>query len=344
MDQKEPLVSIVISNWNSIDFLKNCLASLLQTNYKTFEIIFMDNASTDGAVEFIEETYSDDVRIRLIKKDENIGLTKLFNEGFTYTKGKYVVFMHSDTTVDPDWLKPLVSSMENDLNVGVAQGKLLSMEDDNTIFSVGCIPDYLGYPQKVIGRFEEDKGQYSSSFEIFNTLDSCMIVRRNVVEVVGLFDPMFKWFREEEDFCWRVRLRGYKIIYVPESVIWHKSSIIFSKNAVDATFNRFKNYLSMLLKNYGKKNLIKYFPIAFTMVLLRVFIGELIILRSPKQFFAGLKGIFWIFPNIGYIYNQRSFVQNTIRIVPDSEIEKLMLKPNISVYFGQLYFLKKLLS
>jgi GT2 family glycosyltransferase len=114
VSKNEPLVSILILNYNGLKYVDKCLASILRTNYSNFEIIFIDNASIDGSCEYVERRYGDNLHLKIIKNERNYGFAKGNNIGARYAKGDYLVFLNVDTEVEPDWLRELVRLMDSD--------------------------------------------------------------------------------------------------------------------------------------------------------------------------------------------------------------------------------------
>ena len=109
MQKKNPLVSVIILNFNGENYLERCLFSVLATKYPNFEVIFIDNASSDSSVKIVEKTFGNDERLRIFKSSQNIGFSGGNNLGFSYAKGDYIVFLNNDTIADPNWLTAIVS-------------------------------------------------------------------------------------------------------------------------------------------------------------------------------------------------------------------------------------------
>jgi len=191
-----PLVSVVILNYNGELFLKRCVNSVLNSRYPNLEVIFVDNASTDGSVKLTRNFFDHDERLQIVESNVNGGCAMGYNLGAVKANGKYVVFLHNDTKVSPDWLKELVNVMESNSTVGVAQSKLLIM-DSNKIFSAGGHFDHFGLCYKR-GFGEEDQGRYDKLDEVFFAQSPTMAVRSSALKEVGYFDPLF-FYHEDVD-------------------------------------------------------------------------------------------------------------------------------------------------
>lgn len=328
--EAKPLVSIVILNYNGKQFLEPCLKSVLATDYPSFEVVFVDNASNDGSIELVEKMFGLDPRLKIIRNNKNLGCAEGFNVGSRLAKGKYIAFLASDTEVDNNWLKDIVNAMESDPAIGVAQPKYLYVSDNREIidFAGGFLDPYgLTYPR---GQEEEDRDQYNEIEEIFYTTSSAMIIRKSLLDKLGLFDPSFYIYSEDVDYCWRVRLAGYKIIFVPKSKVyhlgkWERCASYHQSMRHTLTFHSYKNTIMTRLKNYGIRYLAKYFPpyIVF------LFSGSLY--ASLKDYSMGIqhfmlfmRALVWNLLNFKYIWKKRLEVQIVIRKLSDEEVfEKL---------------------
>jgi len=326
-----PLVSVIILNFNGKEFLERCLKSVLDTDYPHFEVIFVDNASTDGSVDFVKEKFGKNPHLKIIQNTENLGFDEGNNVGVRATSGAYIVFLNNDTEVNSQWLKELVKVMESDLGIGACQSKLLLLEDPTRFDCTGGLLDYYGFPYGK-GDFQKDEGQYDRLKEIFHAKGAAMTVRRKVLEEVGLFDPKFIFYYEEVDLCWRIHLRGYKVVFVPKSIVLHVGEKSTEKQPSPVkTFHATKNHMLILIKNYGCKKLLEYFPVIVFLRSAEVLL--LTIKRHPELSLAKIRAFIWILMNFKYIWQERIRVQSFIRRVPDKEIMKVMEKP----YFQRLY-------
>jgi GT2 family glycosyltransferase len=259
-NDKGPLVSIIILNYNGMKFADKCLTSVLNTRYHNFEVIFVDNASTDGSLEYAKKRFGKNRRLRFVVNKKNYGFAKGNNIGLRHAKGEYVVFLNIDTEVDPNWLTELVKVMDSDPTVGAAQSKLLTMDDQKRIDACGLTLTPYGFFAER-GSGEVDRGQYDSAVEIFAAKGAAMAVKREVLEKVGPFDEDYFIFAEEVDLCWRIWLAGYRVVLVPKSIVFH-----FGAGIVKMIWPQksppywYRNTLVTFLKNASTKNLLKMLP------------------------------------------------------------------------------------
>lgn len=321
-----PFISIIVVNYNGKKFLDECFTSIFNTKYNNFEIILVDNGSSDGSVEYIKEKYGKKGRkLKILALNENVGYAQGNNEGFKIAKGEYVVFLNNDIRVEENWLKELIDVLEKDKKIGAAQPKLL-LDDGIHIDATGCFIDYMGRVYQR-GVFEKDMGQYNFIDEVFYAKGAAIIVRRKVLEEVGLFDPSYFIYYEETDLCWKIWLNGYKVIYVPNSIIYHKGgATIGKKRSPEAMFHARKNHVATLIKNYELKNLIKYLtPLLIRMIM---YTAKLFIGKNSKVGKAYIRAIFWNLTHLKENLRKRAYVQNFIRKVSDKEIMSKMLSPH----------------
>lgn len=317
-----PLVSVIILNYNGREYLERCLKSVLNTAYTHFEVIFVDNASTDGSVNYVEKTFGS--HLRIICNDKNLGFAEGNNVGAKCSKGKYVVFLNNDTEVDRNWLKEIIKVMESDPAIAVAQSKLLLTYNRKKLDCAGVLIDYMGYAYRR-GAKEYDVGQYNEVAEVFGALGAAMAIRRDVLSMIGLFDPKFCFYYEETDFCWRVWLSGYKVVFVPTSIVYHAVGGTMKKTLSSSVvaFYMCKNHIAMLLKNYQFYNLVKFLPRYITLVCA---IATYFMLKGKiNRSVAYAKAIIWNILNFKYVWAERLKVQHLIRKMLDEEINKKLV-------------------
>lgn len=316
-----PLVSIVILNYNGRKFIERCLKSVLNTQYDNFEVIFIDNASTDESFELARNLLNSDRRSKITGNSRNLGFAQGNNIGFSLAKGKYIVFLSIDTEVDRRWLNELVIVMEGDAMIGAAQSKLMQLYNHNQVDSIGQYLDFLGYGYPV-----HDEGD-----EIFYAEGAAIIIRRSAGEESlindAIFDPDYFCYYEENDLCWRMRLHGYKIALVPRSLVYHaRASINLYSMPQHLVFHHAKNRIMTLIKNYDEINLLKYVPCLLVLEVARAII---LLKKNPRHSLAVLESFLWNIRNLKRTWEKRLVVQRVIRRNQDSQITRIMSKPNI---------------
>jgi len=261
-----PVVSIIILNYNGLSYVQACLASVLRSDHSSFEVVFVDNNSTDGSLEYARKNFGNDSRLKIVRNYENYGYAKGNNLGVNYADGKYLVFLNVDTAVEYDWLIELIEFLDSHSDVGIVQCKLKSMDDRTVLDCTGHFIDWFGIAF-VLGHGERDEGQYDSVNRIFAVSGAAFAVRRNVFEKLGGFDEDFFMLFEEDDLCWRAWIAGYAVFYVPNSVVYHKSAAIRSTmGAYTTLYLSRRNRMVSMLKNYRFANLLRFMPMSLILV------------------------------------------------------------------------------
>ena len=248
----DPLVAIVILNWNGRAFLEKFLPSVISSSYNNKRIIVADNASTDDSISFLKANFP---AVEIIQNKNNEGFAKGYNTALKQVQADYYVLLNSDVEVTPGWIEPVISLLESDKKIGVCQPKLLAYDDKERFEYAGAAGgwiDFLGYPfsrGRVFEHCEKDEGQYDTAMPCFWATGAAMFVRAELYHALGGLDDYFFAHQEEIDFCWRVQLKGYKVYCEPASVVYHVGGGTLPKGNSKKTYLNFRNNLIMMAKN-----------------------------------------------------------------------------------------------
>jgi len=322
------LVSIIILQYNGTEMLDKCLKSLAKTKYKKYELIIVDNKSSDNSVEFIKKNYP---KIRLIENKKNYGFAEGNNIGIKHAHGEFVVFINNDVEVDPNWLGELVKVM-NSNNVVACQPKVLSLRDKNKFEYAGAgggFIDKYGYSicrGRVYDVVEEDKGQYDDEIDVFWACGVALCIRKDIFVKSGMFDKDFFVYGEEVDLAWRLHLLGYKLKYAPKAIIYHLGRGT-SGEKIKTWYWLHRNHIILLLKNYSFLTLLEIMPVKMLLELL-AFGGFLF--KDYKRSIGILWGWLWVITHPFNIIKRHNKVQR-IRKVSDKEIIKQMLNGSVAL-------------
>lgn len=329
-----PLVSIIIPHYNGVEMLRECLRSLSGTTYSNFETIIVDNASTDGSVKMVESEFSS---AKLIKLNSNKGYAGGCNAGILASeKADYIVLFNNDVKVSPDWLSHLVKSMEEDKGVAACQPKILSIADESMFDysgAAGGLMDKYAYPfarGRIIATIERDEGQYDQPVELFWASGTACILRKSSLDEVGILDELFFAHMEEIDLNWRLHLKGYKIRFVPESVIYHQSGATLSAEKFKKKYLNHRNSMIMMIKNYSMRNLIKLLPARIFIELLAL--GYSLMSADFNRFIGIIAALLWLLTHPVYLFRERKVVQK-LREVSDEEIMKDLYGSSIALSY-----------
>jgi GT2 family glycosyltransferase len=259
----QPEVAIVILNWNGRDFLRKFLPAVVSSTYLNKRIIVADNASSDDSVSFLRENFP---QVELIINPANEGFAKGYNTALRQVKADYYVLLNSDVEVTPGWIEPIITLMEKDWSIAACQPKMLTYDQKNRFEYAGACGgwiDQLGYPfarGRVFDDCEEDHGQYEKEAECFWASGAALFVKSNIYQEVGGLDEYFFAHQEEIDFCWRLKLKGYKVFSQPASVVYHVGGGTLPKTNHKKTYLNFRNNLIMMYKNQTAADTLKKIP------------------------------------------------------------------------------------
>ncbi len=334
-DYKTPLVSIIILNYNGLRLghLRTVLDSVLSTNYPNFEIILVDNGSSDESVEYVMRNYKN---VKIIKLRKNYGSSMGYMVGALHAKGKYIAILNNDVEVHPNWLNPLVDYLEKNPYIAAADPKFKSyfhrdrFEDSA---AAGRWIDYFGN-NYTRGVNEIDYGQYDKPVYIMGVLT---FFRKDILIRSGGFDPYFIFGYEDIDLGWRLYLMGYKVLYVPYSVIYHKSGGT-TRDSVKRLSPGFyylakRNRLIALFKNYSILNM--FFAIFATLLEYMALITYFMY-RNEKEYARSVViAVYRFFRNLRSIAKRRVRVQS-LKAVSDRYVRKYMVP-----YCGVIWYINR---
>lgn len=242
-----PSVSLAVLNWNGKPLLEQCLSSLTALDYPAYEIILVDNSSTDGSVEFVRERFPS---VQVIVNEHNLGFSKGMNIGLRAARGDIVVLLNNDIYVRPDWLHALIRPIMTNESVGIVGCKLL-FPDEQTIQHAGATLVYSTAYSQHYGYQEMDRGQYDQEREVDYVTGAAMAIARRVLVDIGFLDEGFSpFYFEEADYCRRAKAAGYRVLYVPDAVAIHHEGASLSQVKGVRLYAFHKNRLRYILKHY----------------------------------------------------------------------------------------------
>jgi len=308
-ESSEPLVSIVILNYNAGKLLDDCIQSIHKTEKVNFEIILIDNASTDKSYKEYAQKFPD---VNLIENDKNLGYCEGNNVGIRATKGEFVVVLNPDTVVNSNWLYELIHAYEKN-GEGIYQPKILATTDHDMLLSSGQFIQLFG--------FGYSRGKGETHVEGLNNIEkigyasgTCIFTSKKIIKKLNFFDPFLFAYHDDLDLCWRASMLGINSFYVPASVIFHPIEGYSFK------WSKFKFYLMernrqyCLLTHFSKSSYFKMLP-------------SLILVDFAVSLFYLKKGMFGtkirtslnILKNLTKISKKYEEIQST-RILSDKEI------------------------
>jgi len=307
-------VAVVILNWNGKKFLEKFLPSVILYSTSNAQIIVADNASTDDSVSFLTTNYP---QVKIIKNTVNGGFAKGYNDALKQIKAEYYVLLNSDVEVTRNWIEPIIKLMDDDTSIAACQPKIKNYNKKSYFEYAGAaggFVDKYGYPfcrGRILENIEEDKGQYNDTREIFWATGACLFIRAANFHQVEGFDEDFFAHMEEIDLCWRLKNLGYKVMYCPDSTVYHVGGGTLNKTSSYKTFLNFRNNLMLLLKNHPPNYL--YIKI-FIRFLLDGIAGLKFLLSGQfNHFIAVIKAHFSFYASFGKTLKKRKQLSQGIK-------------------------------
>lgn len=290
--------SVVILNWNGAEMLRRFLPSVIAYSQgEGVEICVADNASSDNSCEVIEREFPE---VRLIRLSENYGFAEGYNRALQQIDAEYVVLLNSDVEVTSGWLEPMTDYLDKHPQVAACQPKLLSFQEKSCFEYAGAAGGFIdkyGYPfcrGRIFDVIESDHGQYEDIIPVFWATGAALLIRLQVYCEVGGLDGRFFAHMEEIDLCWRLRSRGYGIVCLPFSRVYHVGGATLKKENPRKTLLNFRNNLIMLYKNLPENELYRVMRVRLFLDYLAAFVfllkgdknNSLAVLRARKEYMS----------------------------------------------------------
>jgi hypothetical protein len=298
----KPKASLIIVNYNGREDVDRCLQSLQEDRDSDYELILVDNASSDGSAEYVAAHYP---QVRLIRSESNLGFGAGNNLGAAQARGEYLAFLNPDTTVEPGWLDALISTLESDPGIGLATSKILQMDNPGKVSGCGNEVHCSGL---ALGRgMGMDHELFSEGEDLAAISGAAFASRKDVFESVGGFDGDFFMYVEDTDLSFRTRLAGFRIVLVPDSVVYHDYALSFGPRK---TFYQERNRYLMLLKTLRWPTLLLLSP---AQILAEVVTWGFVLLREKRHLRNKLDACWWIVTHWPSIMEKRRRVQRSRR-------------------------------
>jgi len=310
-----PLVSVIIVNYNGKPHLEKCLESLMNVDYEKYEVILVDNNSNDDSLEFVKNVYPS---VIIIKLDKNYGFAEPNNIGAKIAKGDFLLFLNNDTKVNPNFIQEMVNVFNQDSKIAISQSLLLKTNGE--IESSGDFID-------IIGRAYMSKEKVTEVKEILGARGACMMVRKNIFWELGGFDKNFFASFEDVDLSWRAWIWGYKIVLVPNSIVYHTGGQTVQLLRSEIKFHGVKNILILSLTNF-ETPIVRIMKLFYAYIMKKSFGISVITKFEPTIPLTSLgtviRGTIWVLKNLRYVYVKRNKV-NSRRARSTAELERMGL-------------------
>ena len=254
-EYSNPLVSIIILNYNAGDLLLDCVNSIQKSTYTNYEIILVDNISKDNSHKKCKEQFPS---IKLIENSENFGYCEGNNIGLRIAKGQFIVILNPDTIVDSFWLEELLKAYQTN-GEGIYQPKFLATTDHSMLLSTGNMIQIFGFGFSR-SKGDIDKKQYEDLEKINYASGTCLFTSKYILEKIGFFDPFLFAFHDDLELCWRGAINKINSFYVPKSIVYHPiEGTSFKWNPIKFKLME-RNRKYCLLTLYDRQTFFKMLP------------------------------------------------------------------------------------
>lgn len=288
-----PKVSIVVLNYNGKKFLKNCFESLKNQTYSNYEVIMVDNASTDGSVEYVQESFP---WINVIRNERNLGFAGGNNVGIKNASGDLIVLLNNDALADTKWLEELAKTILSSAEIGIVGGKIYCSRSDKVWFAGGNFFPSPYKPWLLNVRKGDDQMR-----EVDWITGCAMMFRREVIEKTGLLDDGYFLYFEDVDFCLQAKRAGFKIVYNPNAIVWHEGGGVTKKLGSKKQYIEYQSKFRFIFKNLPLLQII----VTLTLHLVFVTIYNIIVLKKEAPI-EKLKALIWNFRHLKETLQVRS--------------------------------------
>ncbi|MCT4582076.1 MAG: glycosyltransferase family 2 protein [Flavobacteriales bacterium] len=325
-------IIVAILNYNGKQWLEKFLPTVVSKS-KEAEIVVIDNASTDDSITFLKQFFP---KIQLVINKENHGFAGGYNEGLKSLEADYFILLNSDVEVTDNWIMPVIDALEQDQDIAAAQPKVLAYNNKSHFEHAGAaggMMDQYGYPfcrGRIFNYTEQDQGQFDAPTEIFWATGACLFIRANVFKEQGGFDANYFAHMEEIDLCWRIKNSGKKILYLPNSTVYHVGGGTLDYMSPFKTYLNFRNSLYTLHKNYDG-----FLPLV---IFIRLVLDGI---AGIKFLFGGeFKNIWSIIKSHFHYYKHIPQLNKQRRALPQKKYSQLVGVYNKSIVW-QFFALKK---
>lgn len=315
-------ISLVILNWNGEKFLNDNLPGIIKfCAPSNTGVVVIDNNSSDNSLQLLKDKFPE---VKTVVLDKNYGFADGYNRGLKQIESDYFILSNSDIELKSDAITPMIELLESNPEIAAVAPKLKSMlqpEKFEYAGAAGGFIDKFGYPfcrGRILDTVEDDNGQYNNQTYIFWATGAFMAVRSSVFNLLGGFDASFFAHQEEIDLCWRMKNRGYKIVYCPQAEVFHLGGGTLAQGNPRKLYFNYRNSLKMLFKNLAPRKL--FFTILFRMILDGISASIYLLKLSPKDFFAVVKAHWAFYVSLPQLIGQRRELKKSVNSYNHAEI------------------------
>lgn len=311
MDSKAPKITVVIPNYNGIEYIEPCLLTILaQTMAEEIETIVVDNASTDGSSELVRDNYP---WVRHVQLDKNYGFSRAVNEGIKRAKAPFILLLNNDVKIEPDVAENMYETINRAEDIFSVASRMLQMKNKELIDGAGDLYSAFGWAYARGKGMKADTAKYQKESEVFAACAGAALYRKSILDEIGYFDEYHFAYLEDVDMGYRARIMGYRNVYCPKAVVYHVGS-----GSSGGRYNDFKVRLSsrnnvyLVFKNMPLAQLIINLP--FLLVGFGIKAAFFIMKGYGRAYLSGIKrGYLLCHEGRHVAYDKRNF-KNYVKI------------------------------
>ena len=323
MQSKGIIVSVIVVNFNGMPYIESCLRSILKQDFAHFEVILVDNKSSDGSLEYVRRMFPD---LLVVANEKNLGYTRAINSGISHAKGKYIAPLNVDTEVAKNWLSAMVEFMDANPDAGAVTPNSLLYKDRSKVGvqRLNIHITGLGFVRGLNRQNSESPGE---PFQVAGVSGCSFIIRREIVERMGGLNEDNFMYYDDVDLSWVVNLMGCKIYCVLQSVVYHEYELKMTPQ-------------KMFWLEHGRSNALLCYmkPLTLVALLPLLMITEALIMgycviRGPKYIWAKLKAWLLVARDMRSLLRRRGQVQR-LRKLSDFQLIKRF---KLNYEWGQVF-------
>ncbi|OGM33530.1 hypothetical protein A3D00_00150 [Candidatus Woesebacteria bacterium RIFCSPHIGHO2_02_FULL_38_9] len=341
MKKTFPLVSIIISNYNGVklNILRDCLESFRHIDYPNYELILVDNASTDKSLKVAKKILGKNPKFKIIKNPVNM-YSQGLDLGFSAARGEYIAYFNNDLAIEKRYFHKLIEAFNKYSRLALVQGKLLWYFDHQIIDSAGETMDIFGNPV-TIGNKIKDDGQFDRNEEILSASGSACMLKRSIFKDIGQYDPYYGIGYEDMDLALRLRYKGFIVMRIPSAICYHKrgTTDLSAMVRIRVKWHFNKNRLATMIKNYPLSTLLEALPVTL-FIYMGIMIYDAFVKRNLDLSLTRPSSVFWVLKNLPRIIEERRKIRKDANFSGDRKTFSLFASPNLFQKFSALILQK----
>jgi len=323
---KQPLVSIVIPNYNSKQLIESCLSSLFSLKYKNIEVVLVDDGSDDGCLNIVKQKFAKEKRLKIIRGKKNLGPSIRRNQGIKKAKGNYIAFFESDMQADSNWISYMIRAFEKNPDIGAAHGRVLDLDKKSIVAADGLflIPHTGWVVSRNYGK-PVVKAKAPQQDVLIGSVGT--MVKKDILEKIGGYDEKLGHKVDDLDMGWKIWITGHRTISVANAITYHWNCKSTENRPIPSSIAEyyFNKMPRVFIKNYEFFNIVRYLPWLVFLLGIRA-LRHVVFNFNFNPFFGYIRAMVWTVSSLPDTLKERKKIQS-IRVYSDNYImDKIMVK------------------